>query len=99
MKDAEAAVIKEIERLQREGITENELQKVKNKTESLIAFEDITVMSRAASLAYYELLGNADLINEELSKYNEVTVEQIQQYSKEIFTAENSNVLYYYSNN
>ena len=56
-------------------------------------------MSRASSLAFYELLGNADLINQELSKYNAVTTADVMQYSKEIFTAENSNVLYYYSNN
>ena len=75
------------------------MQKIKNKTESIIAFEDITVLNRATSLAYYELLGNADLINQELSKYNAVTTQDILHYSKEIFTAENSNVLYYYSNN
>ncbi len=99
MKAAEAAIEEELNKIKAQLIKEEELQKVKNKTESLIAFEDITVMSRAASLAYYELLGDADLINQELSKYNDVTVEQVQQYSNEIFAAENSNVLYYYSKN
>ena len=56
-------------------------------------------MSRADSLAFYELLGDADLINQELSKYNAVTTAEVQHYCKEIFTAENSNVLYYYSSN
>ena len=42
-------------------ISEAELQKVKNKTESMIAFEDMSVMNRANSLAFYELLGDADL--------------------------------------
>ena len=55
-------------------MSEAELQKVKNKTESMIAFEDITIMSRASSLAFYELFGNANLINTELSKYNAITV-------------------------
>ena len=40
--------------------------KVKNKTESMIAFEDMSVMNRAASLATYELLGDAQLMNTEL---------------------------------
>jgi hypothetical protein len=39
------------------------------------------------------------MINEELSKYNEVTADDIQQYSKQIFDVNNSNVLYYHSNN
>ena len=50
----------------------SELQKVKNKTESTIAFEDMTVMNRANSLAFYELLGDAELMNKELEKYNAV---------------------------
>jgi len=99
MKDAEAAVEEEISKIKELNVSEEELQKVKNKTESLIAFEDIAVMSRANSLAFYELLGNADLINQELSKYNEVTLDDIKQFSKQIFEVNNSNVLYYYSNN
>ena len=65
----------------------------------MIAFEDMSVMNRANSLAFYELLGNAELINEELSKYNAVTPDDIQSYSKQIFDPANSNVLYYYANN
>ncbi|MEP6466388.1 MAG: pitrilysin family protein [Parafilimonas sp.] len=99
MQDAEDAIEEQLNNIKEENISEDELQKVKNKTESLIAFEDIAVMSRANSLAFYELLGNADLINQELSKYNEVTIADIKQFSKQIFDVNNSNVLYYYSNN
>ena len=99
MQAAEEAVEEELIKLQQTIVAEEELQKVKNKTESMIAFEDIGVMSRANSLAFYELLGDANLINEELSKYNAVTAAQIQEYSKEIFSVNNSNALYYYSNN
>jgi zinc protease len=99
MKAAENEIEKELLKLKENLVSDAELQKVKNKTESIIAFEDITVMSRASSLAFYELLGNADLINQELSKYNAVTTQDVLEYSREIFTPENSNVLYYYSNN
>jgi predicted Zn-dependent peptidase len=99
MKAAEEAIEEELTKIKEAKVSEEELQKVKNKTESMIAFEDIAVMSRANSIAFYELLGNADLINEELSKYNEVTADEIQQYSKQIFNKNNSNVLYYYSSN
>jgi predicted Zn-dependent peptidase len=99
MKVAENAIEEELTKIKATKVNEEELQKVKNKTESMIAFEDIAVMSRANSLAFYELLGNADMINEELSKYNEVTADDIQQYSKQIFDVNNSNVLYYHSNN
>ena len=99
MKAAEDAITEELTRLKENIISEEELQKVKNKTESIIAFEDIALMSRASSLAYYELLGNADLMNQELSKYQAVTAQDIQRYSREIFEENNSNLLYYYSNN
>jgi predicted Zn-dependent peptidase len=99
MEDAESAVEEELEKIKAQLVSDDELQKVKNKTESMIAFEDITVMSRANSLAFYELLGNPELINEELAKYNAVTAEDIQALSEQIFDSSNSNVLRYYSNN
>ena len=99
MQMAENAIEEELETMRSQTVAGDELQKVKNKTESMIAFEDITVMSRANSLAFYELLGNAELINEELPKYNAVSVEDIQFYSKQIFNSANSNVLYYYAKN
>jgi zinc protease len=99
MEDAEAAINIELEKLKREKVTEAELQKVKNKTESMIAFEDMSLMNRANSLAYYELLGDASLMNTELDRYNKVTVDDVQQLSNEIFTEANSSALWYLSKN
>ena len=99
MEDAEKAVEEEIEKMKNELITANELQKVKNKIESMIAFEDMSLMNRAASLAYYELLGDAAWMNTELEKYNTITVDDILKESKIIFRKENSNTLHYYSKN
>ncbi len=94
---AEEAVEEELRKLKDIPIEEKELQKVKNKTESMIAFEDMSVMSRANSLAYYELLGDANLMNTELGKYQAVTVEDIQNESRNIFVEKNGNTLYYFS--
>ncbi|MEN9549553.1 MAG: hypothetical protein RIR12_2144 [Bacteroidota bacterium] len=99
MADAEKAVEAELEKIKNELVGEAELQKVKNKTESMIAFEDMSVMSRANSLAYYEILGDANWMNEELDKYAAVTVADIQEQAKQIFREENSNTLYYLSQN
>jgi zinc protease len=97
MADAEAAVDEEIKKLQADGITEKELEKVKNKTESMMAFEDMSVMNRATSLAMYALLGNTNLINEELEMYRAVTIDQIKEESKIVFDENNSSTLYYYA--
>jgi len=99
MEEAEKAVDEELEKMKEEAVSETELQKVKNKTESTIAFEDMSVMNRANSLAFYELLGDAELMNTELEKYAEVTKEDILNESRDIFREENSSALYYYSNN
>ncbi len=98
MKNAEAALNEEIKNLQAHGITARELEKVKNKTESMMAFEDMSVMNRAASIAMYELLGDADLINKELERYQAVTVEEILQECKIIFDENNCNTLHYLAN-
>jgi zinc protease len=97
MEDAEKAVEAELEKMRTEKVTTTELQKVKNKVESLIAFEDMSLTNRANSLAFYELLGDAEQMNHELEKYNVVTAEDILNESQVIFKASNSNTLYYFA--
>jgi predicted Zn-dependent peptidase len=99
MDEAEKAIGEELEKIKGEHVSVTELQKVKNKTESTIAFEDMTLMNRANSLAFYELLGDAQLMNRELEKYNAVTTDDILNEARNIFREENSSTLYYHSNN
>lgn len=99
IEEAEKAIEDILEQMKQELVMEIELQKVKNKTESMIAFEDMSVMNRANSLAYYELLGDAAWMNFELEKYASVTTEDILQESRNIFRKENSNTIYYLSGN
>ncbi len=97
LEKAENAVFEELDKIKTEMISVAELEKVKNKTESMIAFEDISLMNRANSLAHYELLGDANLMNTELEKYHAVTREEILEECQNIFTDNNSNTLYYRS--
>ena len=99
MEEAEASVEQELTKLMQDGISEKELTKIKNKTESAIAFEDMSVMARANSLAFYELLGDATLFNSDREKYFSVTADDILRYSRTIFDPNNSNTLCYYSEN
>jgi predicted Zn-dependent peptidase len=97
LEEAEAAVQEEVEKLVTHGVEEKELQKAKNKTESLIAFEDMSLMNRANSIAYYELLGDAGLMNTELGKYQAVTAGEVHQEAIKIFSSNNCSTLYYHS--
>ena len=97
MEVADAAVEEELSKLKAAAISEKELTKVKNKTESAIVFEDMSVMNRANSLAIYELLGDVNMMNTELDRYRAVSIEDILGASRELFDPRNSNTLYYYS--
>lgn len=97
MSVAEKAVLAEVEQIKNTLLPAKEVQKVINKTESLICFEDMSIMNRAHSLAFYELLGDAAMMNEELAKYQAVTPEMIQKTANVIFNDNNRNTLYYYS--
>ncbi|MBS1748573.1 MAG: insulinase family protein [Bacteroidetes bacterium] len=99
MHDAEAAIEEELEKIKSTAIEEKELEKVKNKTESLIAFEDMSLMNRANSLAFYTLLGDTSMINKELQKYQSVTPADIKKEAISIFDPGNSNTMYYYAGN
>ncbi|MGI8634785.1 MAG: M16 family metallopeptidase, partial [Segetibacter sp.] len=99
MEDADRAVQEEVEKIKSELVSESELEKVKNKTESMIAFEDMTVMNRTNSLATYELLGDAEMMNTELNRYQEITIEDLKATANEIFEERNSNTMHYFSKN
>lgn len=99
IEEAEKAVEQVLQGLKDEPVMEIELQKVKNKTESMIAFEDMSVMNRANSLAYYEMLGDAELMNTELARYAAVSTQDILEESRHIFRKENSNTIWYLAEN
>ena len=85
----------ELKKMQGEKVNESELQKCKNKMLTYMNFSEASLLNRAISLAYYELLGNANLINEEEEQYDAVSAEHIQQFAQKIFTKERSNTLFY----
>jgi len=99
MEIANKGVEEELRKLTAGKIEEKELTKVKNKTESAILFEDMSLMNRASNLAMYELMGDAEYMNTELQKYKDVTQEEILDAGTRIFDERNSNTLFYHSNN
>lgn len=78
-----------------EGITEEELQKVKNQALSTLAFGEVEVMNRAMNLAFAKLSGDANLVNEEKEIVEGITKLLIDRVAKEILVDSNSSVLYY----
>lgn len=95
IEQAEAAIWKELEQLKNELVPNDELTKVKNKTESTMVFSEMALLDKAMNLAQFELFGDADMLNHETDKYLAVTASEIQEQAQKIFTKENSSTLVY----
>ena len=99
IKKAEDAIEAELDKIRHGLVDERELQKVQNKTESVMAFEDMSVMNRAGSLAFYELLGDGEIMNTEFKKYQDVTVHDLKRIANAVLQPSNSNTLWYLAEN
>ena len=95
VEQAEAAIWEELFQLTQEEVTEDELTKVKNKSESIMVFAEMSLLDKAMNLAYYELLGDAETLNTEIDKYLAVTPQRILSAAKETFQKQKSSTLYY----
>jgi zinc protease len=95
IEQAEAALWDEVEQLKLHEVPADELTKVKNKTESTMIFSEMSLLDKAMNLAYYELLGDADLLNNETQKFLAVTPAQIKEEANKLFRKDNSSTLIY----
>lgn len=95
LEEAEEAIWNELEKLKHENIVNSELEKVKNRYESEQIFSNINYLSVATNMAFFELIGKAEDINDEVRKYRSVSPEQISEVSKKTFIKQNCNILYY----
>jgi len=95
IEQAEAAIWEELEKIKSEEIPADELTKVKNKTESTMIFSEMSLLDKAMNLAYNELLGDADIINQEIDKYLAVTAADIKAQANNLFRKDNSSTLIY----
>lgn len=95
LEEGVAAIWRELEALKAAPVPERELQKLKNKVESNLVFSELSVLSKAINLAFFELLGDADLINQEAAFYQEVTAEDLHKAANAILTEGNCSELFY----
>jgi zinc protease len=94
---AKNAIWEEVKNIQENEISDIELEKVKNQMLTYMRFSDASLLNKAISLAYYELLGDAEMINEESEEYEKITKEDIRDFAKKFLNISQSNTLYYLS--
>ena len=94
--DLEKAMLDEIEKVKKDGITDEEFIKLQNQAENDFVTQNQKDIGVATNLAtYYTFLGNANLINTELDRYRKITKEDIKRVANRYLTKENRLVVHY----
>jgi len=94
--DLEAAIDAEVEKVQKELISEDEFLKMKNQIESNMISQNAKVEGIAENLAnYFVYYGDANLVNTEIDRYMKVTREDLKRVANKYFRKDNRVVLHY----
>ena len=94
--DLESAMLAEVDKVVNTIISDEEYQKLRNQAENDFITQNQRVQGVAENLAtYYTFLGNANLINTELERYNRVTKQDLKNAAAKYFTKNNRVVVYY----
>ena len=95
LEQAEQAIWSELAELKHTPVDAEELNKVRNRSESERTFNNFNYLNRAVNLALMELIGQDQDLNEELARYCAVSTSDVRQTARKLFTKKNCNVLYY----
>ena len=95
VEEAEQALWAELDDLRYTEVPDLELQKVKNKMEASHTFSESNLMARAMNLAYYELLGSADLLNVQIENYSRQSASDLRLMALKLFNKDRSSVMHY----
>jgi len=99
LEDAERALDAELSIICHDLISDDELERIHNKAESTNLFGETNIANRALNLCYYEMNGDANEANNQVSRYRETTPEMIREVAKSVFRSENSSTLVYLPQN
>ena len=95
LEQAEQAVWDELDTLKRNTIEPEELNKVRNRSESERTFNNINYLNRAINMAQLELIGQDLELADELARYCTVSTKDVQNTARKVFTKKNCSVLHY----
>lgn len=79
----------------RKEASEEELRRIQTKVEAMETFDKAAVLNRAMSLATYDYLGDPDLVNTNLERYQRLTLDDIREAYDRYLRPDNCSTLYY----
>ncbi|MCC8174465.1 MAG: insulinase family protein [Odoribacter sp.] len=92
---ANDAILEEIQNFINSPVSEREFQKIINKTVARLRYSEIFYQAKATNLAFYEFLGDIELINKEAEKYKTIMIEQMKENALTLFSPKNCSTLFY----
>lgn len=88
----------ELDKICSVAVGKRELDKVINRMESHLLFNNMNVLNKAMNLAYYQWIGDPGMLSRELETYRSVTAVELQTAAAGLFRKENCSCLVYLSN-
>lgn len=85
----------EIDKLYKSPPDVRELQKVKNKVISSLLMNEMNVLNKAISMAYYESLDALDTMNHQVDFYNETSIDDILNAASKYLTTDKASIVEY----
>jgi zinc protease len=90
--DVEAALVEELDRVRRDGVTPAELAKAKTQLKARIVFDNDSVTHIAHQLGYFETIGAADLVAAAPSRIDAVTIDAVARAAREVLAPANRTI-------
>jgi zinc protease len=88
-----------LEKSGQKTMSKSSLNELKLKLRTSRAFQDQGLLNRAMNLAYFELMGSANMINEEVQHYNQINTKILQEFAFKTFRKSNCSRLIIQSQN
>ena len=87
------ALWEQLEKIKSEGFTDRKLNSLKNKLSTAKAFQEQGLLNKSINLCMFEILGDANGINEEIQIYNGIKNDDILGFANSILRKKNCSLL------
>jgi zinc protease len=92
LQELEEAILRELDRVRRDGITEEELGKIRAQLRARFVFDSDSVTDIAHQLGYFETIGSWREYQELIPRLSSVTVDQVNEVARKYLSPDNRTI-------